>query len=573
MPCAAPRACPCAPSATPPAARRAAGGRPARAPAGRCARALVPAPAQRRAGALLAAVAALACMLLAATGPSPVRAQEIQVGLSAAVTSMDPHFHNLSPNNNVMEHLYDTLVAKDGQYRLRPGLAESWRSVDELTWEFRLRRGVRFHDGSEFTAADVVATLNRAPNVPKSPSSFGIYTRQIAEVKVIDSHTLRVRTRSPYPLLPNDLSTIYVIPARFERASTDDFNSGRAAVGTGPWRLVRWQADDRIELARNDAYWGGKAPWERAVLRIIPRDPTRVAALLAGEVRAIENVPTADLARLATHREVVLHRTTSNRFIYLHMDSARDRSPFVADAAGRPLERNPLRDARVRRAMSMAINRQAIAERVMDGAAVPTGQLLPAGLFGYVPGLRAPAPDPEGARKLLAEAGYPDGFSVVLHTPNDRYVNDEQVAQAVAGMLSRAGIRTRVEAMPSAVFFSRGNNLEFSLLLAGWAAATGEASSSLRSLLATFDKARGMGVSNRGRYSNPKVDQLTDKGLGTLDDAAREKLFQAATEVAMADMGVIPLYHQVAVWATRRGIGFSPRTDEATWAHELRPAP
>jgi len=513
----------------------------------------------------------LIALLTAGAGFTTARAQDLTVGLSAAITSMDPHFHNLSPNNNVMEHLYDTLVNKDGNYRLRPGLAESWRNVDDLTWEFRLRKGVRFHDGTEFTAADVVASLNRAPNVPKSPSSFGIYTRQIAEVQVVDPYTLRVRTKTPYPLLPNDLSTIYIISAKHEKATTEDFNAGRAINGTGPWRFVKWQLDDRIELTRNDTYWGPRAPWERVTLRILVKDPTRVAALLAGDVRAIENVPTSDIARLAANKDLNVSRTISNRFIYLHMDSARDKSPHVADAAGKPLEKNPLRDVRVRRALSVAINRQAIADKVMEGAAVPTGQLLPPGLFGHVPSIKPPAYDPEGARKLLAEAGYPEGFTLTLHTPNDRYVNDEQVAQAVAGMLAKIGVRTRVEAMPSAVFFSRANNLEFSFMLVGWSAATGEASSSLRSLVSTFDKEKGFGVSNRGRFSNAKVDQLTEKGLGTLNDAAREKLFQAATEVAMSEVGVIPLYHQVGVWATRRGISYPARTDEATWAHEFRP--
>ena len=513
----------------------------------------------------------LIALLTAGAGFTTARAQDLTVGLSAAITSMDPHFHNLSPNNNVMEHLYDTLVNKDGNYRLRPGLAESWRNVDDLTWEFRLRKGVRFHDGTEFTAADVVASLNRAPNVPKSPSSFGIYTRQIAEVQVVDPYTLRVRTKTPYPLLPNDLSTIYIISAKHEKATTEDFNAGRAINGTGPWRFVKWQLDDRIELTRNDTYWGPRAPWERVTLRILVKDPTRVTALLAGDVRAIENVPTSDIARLAANKDLNVSRTISNRFIYLHMDSARDKSPHVADAAGKPLEKNPLRDVRVRRALSVAINRQAIADKVMEGAAVPTGQLLPPGLFGHVPSIKPPAYDPEGARKLLAEAGYPEGFTLTLHTPNDRYVNDEQVAQAVAGMLAKIGVRTRVEAMPSAVFFSRANNLEFSFMLVGWSAATGEASSSLRSLVSTFDKEKGFGVSNRGRFSNAKVDQLTEKGLGTLNDAAREKLFQAATEVAMSEVGVIPLYHQVGVWATRRGISYPARTDEATWAHEFRP--
>ena len=516
---------------------------------------------------LLAAVS----IVLSAALPAPAPAADLSIALGADVTSIDPHFHNLTPNNNVGGHIFEPLVSKDQRGRLTPALAESWRTIDELTWEFRLRRGVKFHDGAEFTAADVAFSLDRVPNVPNSPSPFTTYSKQITEKIIVDPYTIRLKTAAPYPLMPNDMGTILIVSSRAAKgASTEDFNSGKATIGTGPFRFVRFAKGDRIELARHDAYWGRKAPWDRVTLRIVSSDPSRVAALLAGDVGAIENVPTADLARVAKTPGLSVFRIVSHRVMYLHLDSSRDKSPFVTDKAGRPLDRNPLKDVRVRRAMSKAINRTALVERVMEGAAVATGQLMPEGMFGYVPQLKPEPFDPEGARKLLAEAGYPDGFGLTLHAPNNRYVNDEQVAQAIAQMLSRVGIVTRVDAMPSAVFFSRGNKLDFSFMLVGWGSDTAEASSPLKALLATFNTGKGMGASNRGRYSSAKMDALLDQALATVDDARRESLLQQATEVAMNDLGIIPLYHQENLWAARKGIVYAPRADERTFAHEFR---
>ncbi|MGH8634118.1 MAG: ABC transporter substrate-binding protein [Burkholderiales bacterium] len=499
-------------------------------------------------------------------------AADLSIALGGDVTSMDPHFHNLTPNNNIGAHVFDTLVMKEPGGRIKPGLAESWRAVDDTTWEFKLRKGVRFHDGSIFTAADVVSSLDRIPNVPNSPSPFTTYTKQVTEKIVVDPWTLRLRSAAPYPQMPNDMSTVLIISSKSAaHATTDDFNTGKATVGTGPFRFVRWQKGDRIELARNDDYWGPKAPWDRVTFRIITSDPTRVASLLAGEVRAIENVPTTDLAKLGGNKDLAIYRTVSVRLMYLHLDTARDRTPFATDKAGKPLEKNPLRDLRVRRAMSKAINRQALVERVMEGAAVTTGQLMPEKFFGFTPALKPEPYDPEGARKLLAEAGYPDGFGLTLHAPNNRYVNDEQIAQAIAQLLARVGIQIRVDAMPSSVYFSRGSKLEFSFMLVGWGADTMEASSPLKALLATFDAAKGMGTANRGRYSNPKLDAALDQALATVDDPKRERLLQQATEIGVGDLGIIPLYHQHNLWAARRGIVYEARADERTLAHEFRP--
>ncbi|HSC25914.1 MAG TPA: ABC transporter substrate-binding protein, partial [Vicinamibacterales bacterium] len=299
---------------------------------------------------ILAVLASLAC------AAAQAQAQSITIGLAADVTSIDPHFHLLTPNASLGEHVFDLLIHKDQNQRLKPGLAVSWRAVDELTWEFKLREGVKFHDGSEFTAEDVVFSLGRPETIKNSPGPYTVYTKAITEKIVVDKHTVRLKTATPYPLVPNEVGAVMIVSKRAaQNATTDDFNTGKAAIGTGPYKFVRWAKGDRIELVRNDAYWGQKPPWERVTFRLITNDPARVAALLSGDVQAIEAVPTSDLNKLKSNAQLQLFRAVSNRLIYLHIDSSRDRTPMVTDKAGKPLDRNPLKDARVRQALSMAI--------------------------------------------------------------------------------------------------------------------------------------------------------------------------------------------------------------------------
>jgi peptide/nickel transport system substrate-binding protein len=513
----------------------------------------------------------LPLLLVMVVTHSRATAADLAIGIGADVTALDPHYHNVTPNNNVAAHVFDYLVLRDERQKMIPGLAASWKTVDPVTWEFKLRHGVRFHDGSEFTAADVVASIERVPAVPNSPSPFTAYTKQIKEMIVVDPYTIRMRTATPYPLMPSDMTQVAIVSKAAAKATTEDFNSGRAAIGTGPYRLVRYAKGDRIELARYDGYWGGRTPWDKVTLRLLASDAPRVAALLAGDVQAIENVPTSDVAMLRNDKRVALYRTVADRLIYLHMDSERDLSPFVTDRDGKPLAKNPLKDPRVRKAISKAINRQALSERVMEGQAVPTGQLLPEGFFGYTHNLKVEAYDPEGAKKLLAEAGYPNGFGLTIHSPNNRYVNDAKVAQAVAQMLARVGIATRVETMPSATFFPQATEFKFSFVLVGWSSGTGEASSPLKALIATVSRDKGFGTANRGHYSNAKVDLMLEDALVTVDDARREALLQRATELAINDTAIVPLYHQVSIWGTKNGISYAPRTDENTLAHKFRP--
>ncbi len=498
-------------------------------------------------------------------------AQELRIGLANEPTAMDPHYHNLSPNNSLLSHVFDSLVGQDDRQRLTPDLAESWKAIDATTWEFKLRKNVKFHDGTPFTADDVIFSFERAPNVEGSPSSFGIYAKGKQFIK-IDDHTLHVKTAAPYPLMPNDVSQVFIISRKHgQGAKTPDYNSGKAAVGTGAYKFVEYTPGNRIIVTRKDQYWGDKPEWQRVVFRGIKSDPSRVAALLAGDVDMIEEVPATDMARLKKDPKVTIAQTVSNRIIYLHLDHFRDDSPFVLGKDGKHIK-NPLRDVRVRRAISMAIDRDAIVARVMEGQAIKAGQRLPEGFFGVSSKLKPVAYDPNGAKKLLAEAGVPNGFRMTIHSPNDRYPNDAKIAEAVGQMLSRIGIDTQVVTMTQGVFFrdastgSPEKGPKFSFILVGWGSGTGEASSPLKSLLATFDRDKGMGASNRGRYSNAQVDKLINEALGTVDDPKRAALLAQATEVAIDDVGIIPLHYQVNTWALRRGFTYKPRTDEYTLA-------
>jgi peptide/nickel transport system substrate-binding protein len=518
----------------------------------------------------IARAAALALMV-AAGGAT---AQELTVGLSTPITTLDPHFHNLSPNNAMARHVFETLIRTDEAQRPLPGLAESWKALSDTEWEIKLRKGVKWHDGKDFDADDVLATFKRVPNVPNSPASFAVFVRQITDARAVDRHTLRLTTASAHPLLPTDMSSVLILPKSVaETAKTEDFNSGKAMIGTGPFRYAEYVSGDRVVVTRNEAYWGAKPHWSKVTFKMIPSAPARVAALLAGDVQMIENVPTADIPKLKTDGRVALSSAVSNRLIYLHMDSGRDKnSPFVTTADGKPLEANPFRDPRVRRAISKMIDREAIASRIMEGQAVPAGQLLPEQFFGTSRKLKVEKYDPEGAKKLLAEAGYPNGFGVTLHAPNNRYINDAAIAQAIAQFMSRNGIPTKVETMPANVFFSRGTKLEFSFLLAGWGAESGDTSSPLRALLGTFDPKQGLGAANRGRFSDAGLDAMITTALTTIDDTKRGLMLAAASEKAVELMGLVPVHYEVSTWGTRKGLNYKARADQYTLAYDVRPA-
>lgn len=529
---------------------------------------------------------ALATLPAAIMVSAQAGAQELKIGVASEVTSIDPHFHNVGPNNSLRRHIFQSLVTSDENQKMVPELAASWRAVDDRTWEFKLRPNVKFSDGSDFNATDVIYTLCRIPTVENSPSPFTVYTRGFDSVEAPDPLTIVFKTTNPMPLLPNNLSTLGTLSAETyggqnvkwtangcENLGTPpksaDFIEPAKSVGTGPYKLANYTRGQHVILERNDSYWGDKPHWQKVTWRPISSEGPRVAALLAGDVDVIENPPIQDFDKIkgAGHQIV---QGISNRIIYLHMDQHND--PAWKTPGVKGTDKNPFLDKRVREAVSKAINRDAIVERIMGGVAVAAGELLPHPLFGTSQDMKPVPYDPEASKKLLAEAGYPNGFEVTLGTPNDRYINDEKVAQAAAQMLTRVGIKTNVDAVTASQFFSRRNKHEFSLYLAGWGADSGEMLNPLVALVATMDPKTGMGHTNRGRYSNPELDALIKQAQTTVDEKKREALLQQASKLAMADYPIIPLHFEVTPWALKKGITYKPRIDQYTLATEIRPA-
>lgn len=496
----------------------------------------------------------------------------LDIGLTTTPGSVDPHFYNFNPNNNLALHIFSRLVERDPRIRPIPGLATSWRPVGETVWEFKLRDGVKWHDGRDFSADDVAFTLARIPQVPNSPGSFAGFVRPVTRVEVVDRLTVRLHTLGPQPTLPNDLTFVSIVSRHVgEGASTEDYNSGKAAVGTGPYRFVRFQPGSLVELARNDAYFGGPEPWERVVFRVIPQGAARAAALLAGDVDVIDQVASTDIPRLRRDPRTHVAETQSTRLIFLQPNYQSDGNmPDVTDNDGKPLPANPFRDLRVRRALSLAVDRQALVDRVMDGRGTPYGQWLPAGFYSNNPEVGVPPFDLDAAKRLLAEAGFPQGFRVVLHTPNDRFANDSRIALAVAQMWTRAGVQTQVDAQPYSAFSARTSRQEYGVWLHSWASSTGEASYFLNNVLSTVDREKRAGVNNWSRYSNPALDALTEQSFRILDTDAREKVLQQAVKLVADDVAVIPLFHLALAWGVRAGLTFAANMSDYTAAMDVR---
>jgi peptide/nickel transport system substrate-binding protein len=514
---------------------------------------------------------AAAALLVAAI---PADAAILTIGLNVSPSSMDPHFHYVGQNTGPLSHVFESLVAQLPDFSLGPRLATSWHAVDDTTWEFRLRAGVKFHDGSDFTAEDAQFSLHRVPLVPNSPNSFALYTKNIESVTIVNPLTLRIRTKTADPEFPVSMSQILIMSrtggngAAPEGRTTQELNAGHGMIGTGPYRFAEFVSGDRMIVTANPTYWGDAPTWERVVMKIMTVDASRTAAMLSGDLDATE-LPGESLAPLKEDPKFRVTLGASCLISYLALDQ-HDHSPKVTDAGGK----NPLQDPRVRAALSHAINRGAIAERIMSGMAEPAAELGPPTLFGAMPDTRPDQYDPDKAKQLLAEAGYAGGFSLTLESPSGLFPRDTDMAQAIAAMWTRVGVRTAVEGLPGTIFYSRRNQLQYSAYVTNMCAYNGQLSYSLRILAMTQDIPKGNGGINYSGYADAEVDRLISESLRTLNDDARRALVHQASEIVMhRDHAVLSIIRLRTGYVSRKSLVVVPRLDNWLTAMQVRPAP
>lgn len=501
---------------------------------------------------------------LAMAGAGGAAANELVVA-TPNDPSIDPHYLYVSTNAAYARHVFGKLLDRDENARIRADLAVSWENIDDLTWEFKLREGVKFHDGSNFDAEDVVFSFNRVPNVPNNPASYESNTNMIDTIEAKDPMTIVIRTKDPYPLLLRRISGVSIVSSEAaEDGTTADFTSGKIAVGTGPYKFSDFVPGDRYVLERFEGYWGEKPYFEKVTFRIMPDAASRVASLLGGDADIVEGFSPSSVETLEAREGFYVAQRASARTLWLYVDVQNDNSPFVTDLEGNPMDTSPLKDRRVREAISLAIDRDAIVSRIMGGLAEPANQLVPAGWFSNNPEIDSVSVNVERAKELMAEAGYADGFGLTVHAPNDRYVNDAKIAQAVAQMLARIGIKTAVETMPKSVYFGRLNGQEFSLSMIGWDnSLTGSSLMSLSAAFHTRDKERGYGGWNAGGYSNASFDKAVEEAEMEFDPDVQEKHLNEAMRILIQeDKAAIPLHSQFTILGVREGVNYEPRVDE-----------
>ena len=497
-----------------------------------------------------AAVAVAA--LLAAPAPWGAEAQTLRWASQGDALTLDPHAANEGPTLTMLNQLYDALVGREPDMSLVGMLATEWEG-DAEGWTFKLREGVTFQDGTPLTAADVAFSFERAK---AETSDFKEQANNVASVEIIDDHTVRLLTNGPNPILPNQLTSIYIMSKAWAEANNavvpqnyrerEETFTVRNAMGTGAYRLVDRRPDELTVLERNPDWWG----WDiypgnvqRVEYRSIPNAATRVAALLSGELDFLLDPPLQDLKRIEATSGLKVASTPQERSIFLGMDVASDKLRSSS------LDVNPFADVRVRLAVNHAIDKEAIRRVVMEDMSFPTGMITSPGVLGSTPELDKPYEyDLDKARALMAEAGFADGFSVQLDCPNDRYNNDEMICQAVVGMLARIGINVSLDAVTRSLHFPKIQNKETDFYLVGWGVPTLDSHYVFSYLVA------GDGSWNATNFSNDRVNEITQAITTEVDQAKRTAMIIEAWEIVRAEAPYAPLHHQVIAWAMRDNV-------------------
>jgi peptide/nickel transport system substrate-binding protein len=475
--------------------------------------------------------------------------------------TLDPHAQNEGPTHAMSHHIYEPLLQRDMEGKIIPALATDWAPTDDPeVWEFTLRQGVTYHNGNPFTADDVVFSLKRAM-MPTSDMK-GLLT-SVAEVTKVDDHTVHIRTDGPNPLLPNNLTNLFIMDEEWSIENNvetpQDFAAGeenhavRNANGTGAYMLVSREPDTRTVLEANPDYWGiGEFPLEVSEIIYTPIQSaaTRVAALLSGEVDFVQDLPVQDLDRVRNADGLTVISGPENRVIFLGMNVG------DADLDSDNVEgANPFGDVRVRRAMNMAVNRDAIKQVVMRGQSIPAGVIMPPFVNGWTEELDTiPAGDMDQAKALMAEAGYENGFSSTLNCPNDRYVNDEAICQAVVGMLGQIGMQVALDAKSKSLHFPLIQNLETDFYLLGWGVPTFDSEYIFSFLVHT--RADNYGSWNATRYSNPDLDAKIKSLASEVDADARNAVIAEIWETVQNEVIYIPIHHQVLDWGISDDIDY-----------------
>ncbi len=495
---------------------------------------------------------------------SAAQAAEFKWASTTDPQTMDPHAVNSAAVLGFLNNVYEGLVRRGKDMNVEPALATSWEPIgDGEGWRFTLREGVTFHDGSTFDAQDVLFSYQRASDEVSDTRSW---FAPISEVKVVDDYTVDFMTTAPNPLFPSSIANWMIVDqgwAEANDAALPDKETGNYATlntnGTGAFQITAREPGLRTVLEPFDGWWGeAEHNTTRAEFNPIQNSATAVAALLSGDVDMIEPVPIQDVARLQGNDEVEVIQGIEARVIMLGFDHQAEALKYTDDA-GKP---NPFRDARVRQAVAHAVNVDAILATIMRGNAEAASQLVSPAMSGYsAANAERPAYDVEAAKALLAEAGYADGFSFGLKCPNDRYLNDEAVCQAIVSMLAQIGLTAELDAMPVRNYWPELREDNYDMYLLGWSPGTFDAEHPVRFLVATPNEEKKLGSWNFGGFSNARVDELLPQIQSELDEGTRQAMLDEVTSIIQDEQVYVPMYVQPLVWGTRSNIELTQRPD------------